>query len=148
MADLLHYGLLWLIPILLVLNIAGIAIIQSEDRYWLPVIILWIALLGTLVVNHALNVTSYEDKASSLTRPSEKPVDTAFVLSELDQERKTNKEGNLLLFRLLGAQTLFGFLFLALGYQRTIRPFYKKAMVNFFLLLVGYVLIEVVRLVI
>jgi hypothetical protein len=146
--DLFSYDILWLLLLLFTINFIGIALIRSDERFWLPSTLLWVLLVCTMFINMTLNKNNVVDKEivyNAQTEPESKSNETA--IAELDKAKQQQQSETITLLRLTGFQAFLCFLCQLLGYKLTSKNQFRKGAIAFFVFVMVYGAIEVGRMV-
>ncbi len=143
--NLISFDLLWLVLILITLNFVSAAFIRTEERYWLPQIILWMILFGFFLFSNTMHreqVVQKEMIYQQQTDPDDKAYTKATL--ELEQAKKDRQNENRLMIRLLGIQSLFAMTFQLFGYRQTSKKQFRSGAKTFFFLFFAYLVFELV----
>lgn len=143
--NLISIDLLWLALILITLNFACAAMIRTEERYWLPQIIIWMVLFGFLLFSNTLHkeqVVQKEMIYQQQTDPSDKAYSAATL--ELEQAKKDRQQENRKLIRMLGIQSFLALIFQLFGYRQTSKKQFRSGAKSFFFLFFVYLVFELV----
>lgn len=142
--DLASVDTFWLIAGLVLVNVFLVAILRTENRFWHPPIIVWLALLFTLLLLQA-------DFGWGINRPSA-PADNQARINnnaevgagmQLAQEEEREGLYKTKTFRLLGVQGFLALFLLTVGYQKTGLITYRKAAVSFVVVCLVYIVLEI-----
>jgi hypothetical protein len=131
----------WLILLVFLLTFISILLIRSEDRFWLPCIIIWLFLFFAWILNDAFlstEINYYKAIESNGTIVEREDPD---ALTELDKLSAAKSSKNRKLLHILGFHSIMSLIWVSLGYRTTGREFYKKAMVTFTVISLIYVLL-------
>jgi ABC-type transport system involved in multi-copper enzyme maturation permease subunit len=137
-------GFGYLVLGLFLINFLCVILIRPETNFWLTAVILWTALFFIVVLLNVMNsktVNIQEVTYSQMTTIS----DTQEL--QLKQIREQKAAENLVLFRLLGIQTIFSCGWQFIGFSKTGKKYYRTAALTFMLLSVIYGLTEVLRII-
>ena len=147
--DFLSTNILWLLLLLLFFNFIAIAIIRSEERFWLLQVSVWVILFITLVLFNSQNSSTLEKNELVLMEQQQtaKEETKGLALLQLNTEKRKSREQNIAHIRLTGFQSFFCFLCMLLGYRLTNKKYFKSGAVTFFFLSVIYLLIEIIYLI-
>ncbi|MER3465032.1 MAG: hypothetical protein C4329_12080 [Chitinophagaceae bacterium] len=140
MASLLSVDLIWLLFGIFVLCFLGILLIQTEDRFWLPCIIIWVFLFFALVLGNSLNSSevSYQQllQQQGITKTTDpKEIETAAVKQAKQQKQMYDDK----FIHLLGFHSIVSFFWLLIGLRRTLKPYYRTGAITFFCFTLVYV---------
>ena len=141
----LSIDLTWLVLFLISINFITAIAIRTEEKYWLPQMIIMIFLLGILVFQNTLNrehVIQKEIIYDQQTNLEEKSNLVATL--ELEAAKKQRKDENRKLLRLLGLQSIISFFSQFVGYRQTGKTQFRSGLKTFFLLFIIYLVIEIV----
>lgn len=148
--DILSLDIKWLILILLAINFLGITVlVNSEERFWLPAVFLWVLLFSSLILFNSINDISIEKKEIIYydQRPTGDNKNETITEEAINDARKQANNEKIILLRLCGFQTFFTFLCLVIGYKKTGRKQYRSGVIIFFILTMVYVVSEILLLI-
>ncbi|MFL5742019.1 MAG: hypothetical protein ACJ75B_17475 [Flavisolibacter sp.] len=135
----INTGTEWLILSLVLVNFLAVAAIRSHDRFWIPPVILWLFLFFATVIIWQTNsrIIEYKEAVAS------NHLNKNYSISEVDENKTESRDADLKLVRLLGVESMIGFVLQGIGYQTTNRNYYKKSLISFLIVAVLYVLAEI-----
>ena len=133
----------WLVVALVLLNLFLLVLFPAADRWWHPPVLLWVALLFTLLLLHVgYQYSGFAgDPALEQGVPQDGSTDALLwmQLQEAEEEERLYKSKT---FRLLGAQSFISLFVLAIGYHQTGKIMYRKAMISFVVICLLYLVLE------
>ena len=144
--NLLSINFIWLFLIIISLNFICLIAIRSEERFWLPQMVIWILLFGTLLFRNTLNgelVVQKEIVYAQQTNPDDESNRAA--TAALEAARKTREHENVLFIRLLGIQSLICFVLQLAGYRSSGKKQFRSGAVTMGLFFLAYLLFELIR---
>lgn len=142
--DILSVDLGWLLVILFFINFLAVLFIRTDERFWIPSIILWLFLFFGFVLVQVTNnrEVEYQGLVYQNKVKTEEEVLNDTKPYELEQVRKKTHAQNAKLFRVLGFQTLLSCFWLLLGYRSTGHKHYRTSSITFTILAFLYLVLE------
>jgi hypothetical protein len=129
----------WLILLVFLLTFISILLIRSEDRFWLPCIVIWLFLFFAWILNDSFlstEINYYKAIESNGTIVEREDPD---ALTEVEKLSAVKTSKNRKLLHILGFHSIMSLIWVWLGYRTTGREFYKKAMVTFTVISIIYI---------
>ena len=145
--NLLSIDFIWLFLILITINFICLVAIRSEERFWLPQMVIWILLFGTLLFRNTLNgelVVQREIVYAQQTNPDDE--NNRAATAALETARKTRQQENALFIRLLGIQSLICFVLHLAGYRSTGKKQFRSGAVTMGFFFMAYLVFELTQL--
>jgi hypothetical protein len=143
----LAYDIVWLLLFIFTINFISLAFVRSDERFWMPSTLFWILLICSMFINLSLNKNNVIEKEAvynAQTDPGSKANEGAAI--GLEEAIKQQNQENTILLRLTGFQTFLCLLCQLLGFHLTSQKQFRKGAVAFFIFLLLYGLIEMIRL--
>jgi hypothetical protein len=139
--DIFSIGTGWLFLAVFLLTFASILLMRSEDRFWLPCIVIWLFIFFAWILNDAflsteINYYKALESDGSIVERIDPDAPT-----ELDKLSAVKSSKNNKIRDVLGFHTVMSLIWVSLGYKTTGREFYKKAMITFFVFSIIYLLV-------
>ena len=145
--NLLAYDILWLLLFLFTINFISLLLIRSDERFWLPSTLLWMLLLCSLFINITLNKNNVIEKEAAYTMQTDaESKQNESAMYDLEAAKKQQSLENNILLKLAGFQTFLCLLCQLAGFKSTSKQQFKKGSQAFFISLLLYGAIELVRL--
>jgi hypothetical protein len=141
--NLLSVGTGYLVLGLFVINFLAILLIRSEGRFWFPGVIFWLLMFCIVVLIHVMNDVAVDRQ--ELVYSDNTVTDDQQTVQLEEFKDKTSGE-NVILFRLLGFQTVFSCIWQFLGYSSTGKKYYRTSAITFTLLSIVFGITELLRL--
>lgn len=120
--------------ILFLANFIIVLLINTEERFWIPTMILWITLFCAFLIVRTLNSDRIRNEELILQQSKNSEDDKANANWKIENSKQETARVNEKLFILLGCQTFYCFFFHLIGYAKTRRDYYRKSTITFFIL--------------
>src|SRR5688572_14621134 len=123
----LAYDMVWLFLFIFTINFISLALVRSEERFWMPSTLFWILLVCSMFINMTLNKMNVVEKEAvynAQTDPGSKSNEGAAI--GLEQAITQQSLENTMLLRLTGFQTFLCLLCHLLGFHLTAGIQFKK----------------------
>jgi hypothetical protein len=141
--DLFNTDIVLLILFLFAANFIGILLINVEERFWLPGILIWMGLFVFYLILREANRKDLELQAFTTEQnqskvKDEEPDDPAHINFAMERAETEAARKNNVVFTLLGWQSIFCFFWSTVGFAKTSKKYYRSAMIAFLLLSLLY----------
>src|SRR5215213_9634430 len=145
----------WLILIVFVLNIFGVSIFKTDEKYWHAPIMIWVFLFFAVVLVKVISGNSiqqqeliYSERLNEKKNSKEttsKDADNITMFQVEDSKKRAGSVKNTL-FHLLGFQTILCLFLQLIGYKVSGKKMYSSAALTFFFLTIIYLVIMFIKL--